>query len=148
MNKITCFIGITFLMSSLWMMVSSTRTNEHFDRFDTLLNPEQKTIYKSILIERVNIYIAGMFLGLIIGLLYYNHYKGSDKFILCKFLTIVFTVKLVFYHFYPKQKLMLYSLTTKQQTDAWADIYTNMKSSWVNSMIMGSIGYIFLGLSC
>lgn len=148
MNKITCFIGITFLMSSLWMMVSSTRTNEHFDRFDTLLNPEQKTIYKSILIERVNIYIAGMFLGLIIGLLYYNRYKDSDKFILCKFLTIVFTVKLVFYHFYPKQKLMLYSLTTKQQTDAWADIYTNMKSSWVNSMIMGSIGYIFLGLSC
>ena len=148
MNKITCFIGITFLMSSIWIMISSTRTNEYFERFDSLLNPEQKTIYKSILLERVNIYIMGMFIGLILGLSYYNQYKDSDQYILCKFLTIVFTVKLVFYHFYPKQKLMLYSLTTKEQTDAWADIYTNMKSSWVNSMIMGAIGYIFLGISC
>ena len=39
---------------------------------------------------------------------------------------------------------MLYSLTTKEQTDAWADIYSEMKDRWIKSLIVGFFGYVFL----
>ena len=39
----------------------------------------------------------------------------------------------------------MYSLTNKKQTDAWADIYTEMKGRWIKSLIVGFIGYLVLG---
>jgi len=39
---------------------------------------------------------------------------------------------------------MLYSLTTKEQTDAWADIYTEMKSRYSISLLIGFIGYVII----
>ena len=50
--------------------------------------------------------------------------------------------KLGFYYIVPKSPLMLYSLTTKEQTDAWADIYIEMKKKWKLSLALGFIGYI------
>ena len=40
---------------------------------------------------------------------------------------------------------MLYSLTTKEQTDAWADIYSEMKNRWKKSLIVTveHIEYLF-----
>ena len=42
---------------------------------------------------------------------------------------------------------MLYSLKTKAQVDAWADIYSDMKYKWKMSILTGFIGYILLSLS-
>ena len=39
---------------------------------------------------------------------------------------------------------MLYSLTEKEQIDAWADIYTDMKQRWIKSITVGFIGYLIL----
>jgi hypothetical protein len=48
---------------------------------------------------------------------------------------------------YPKQPLMLYSLTTKEQTDGWADIYSEMKDRWKLSIFLGFISYLIIGFS-
>ena len=56
-------------------------------------------------------------------------------------------IKLSFYYLFPKSPLMLYSLTTKEQTDAWADIYTEMKHRWILSLSFGLFSYIFLTLA-
>jgi hypothetical protein len=53
----------------------------------------------------------------------------------------------MFYYFYPKSPLMLYSLRTKEQTDAWADIYTEMKHRWIMSLVFGLFSYVFLTLA-
>ena len=42
---------------------------------------------------------------------------------------------------------MLYSLTNQKQVEAWADIYTEMKSRWIKSIAIGFIGYLLLGLT-
>jgi hypothetical protein len=42
---------------------------------------------------------------------------------------------------------MLYSLTNKQQTDAWADIYSEMKDRWKKSLLVGFFGYVFIGFA-
>lgn len=140
---ITCLIGFTLLFSSIYMSYLK-QDKDIFINFNNLLNEKQKLIYQKIIKERISIYISGSILGLISGLYYLNQYK-NDSYKICKFLMIVYFIQLGFYKLYPKSPLFLYSLTTKEQTDAWADIYTEMKNRWFQSIIIGFIGYIFLG---
>ena len=56
----------------------------------------------------------------------------------------MYLVKLGVYYFYPKSPLMLYSLKTKEQTDAWAKIYEEMKKRYKISLVIGFVGYIVL----
>ena len=143
--KITfCLIGFTLLFSSVYLMIQR-RDKTHFIQFYQLLNEKQKSIYEKIVRERLMIYFSGMILGLIVGIYFYVN-NPKTEYRLCKFLTIIYLIKLGFYYFYPKSPLMLYSLTTKEQTYAWADIYTDMKQRWIQSLIVGFIGYLLIGL--
>jgi len=141
---ITCVIGITLLLSSLYMTIMRDET--YFDRFVVLLDEDQRDTYFMIVKERLTIYTLGMILGLTLGLMYLLN-NPTHKYRVCTFLTIVYLVKLGFYYFSPKSPLMLYSLKTKAQTDAWADIYSDMKYKWKISICMGLVGYIILGSS-
>tara|TARA_B110000495_G_C22963728_1_gene565054 strand:- start:304 stop:750 length:447 start_codon:yes stop_codon:yes gene_type:complete len=145
MNKIFCSIGIIMALSSIYFSFINEKDEKVRDFFK-LLNDKQKKEYGSKIKERRNIYITGMILGLIMGLVYYL-YNPKDKYLFCTLLTIMSSVKLGFYQMYPKSKLMIYSLTEKQQTDAWADVYTEMKNKWHYSFIIGIVGYIFLSLA-
>jgi hypothetical protein len=120
--------------------------HEIFNHLNSLLNDSQKNIYQSIVRERLLIYIFGSILGIISAFFFYRNNK-TDKYILCKSLALLYSIKLGFYYMYPKQPLMLYSLTTKEQTDAWADVYTEMKNRWKLSIFMGFISYLILGFS-
>lgn len=144
--KITpCLVGITFLFSSISMSIMR-KNNKIFSNFMNLLNESQKKIYSKITYERMSIYVFGMILGLILGIIYLIQ-KKDDTYKFCKFLCIVYLVKLSFYYFYPKRPLMLHSLTTREQVSAWADIYSEMKNRWKKSLLIGFIGYIILGQS-
>tara|TARA_Y100000389_G_scaffold63663_1_gene59698 strand:+ start:2413 stop:2802 length:390 start_codon:yes stop_codon:yes gene_type:complete len=114
-----------------------------FIRFFNLLDDKQRRIYSNIMKERLMIYMTAMFSGLVAGLIYY--YKNpKQKYPVCTFLAIVYLTKLGVYYFYPKSPLMLYSLTTKEQTDAWAQIYEEMKYRYKISLLVGFIGYLIL----
>lgn len=120
--------------------------NEIFVDFYSLLNDEQKKKYEGIVKERFIIYFAGSILGIISAVLFYRNNK-SEKYILCKSLFLLYFIKLGFYYMYPKQPLMLYSLTSKEQTDGWADIYSEMKNRWKLSIFLGFISYLIIGFS-
>ncbi len=135
-----CAIGITLLISSIYMSYMK-RDNDKFTKFNNLLDDEQKKIYQNIVHERLKIYIMGMILGLSFALFYVYNNK-NDNYKVCKFLTIVYLIKLGFYYLYPKSPLMLYSLKGKEQVDAWADIYTDMKLRWIKSLVVGFFGYL------
>jgi len=141
-DGIYCLLGFTLLFSSL-SMVFIRKDNDIFKNLNQLLNEEQKKIYQKIIYERMSIYIIGSILGIISGISYLFKYK-KDNYRICKFLAIVYVIKLGFYKIYPKSPLLLYSLTTKEQTDAWADIYTEMKYRWIKSLGIGFIGYALL----
>ena len=138
----SCLIGITLLLSSIYMSYMK-KDNQLFIDFMDLLDDEQKDIYQNIIYERTKIYIIGMILGLSMGIFYlYKNETGNYK--VCKFLAIVLSIKLGFYYFHPKSPLMLYSLNKKEQIDAWADIYTDMKHRWIKSLVVGFVGYLLL----
>ena len=144
MKDISCIIGITLLIGSLSMTLQK-RNTDIFNKFYDLLDEKQKSIYEGIVKERFTIYFTGMILGLGLGIFYYI--RSQDKYRLCKFLAIIYLVKLGFYKIYPKQPLMLYSLTNQEQVEAWADIYTEMKSKWIKSIVIGFIGYLLISLN-
>lgn len=138
----TCIIGVTLLLSSIAMIVFK-QDKEVFFRFSNLLDDEQKKIYHKIIVERVKAYVSGIIAGVVAGLI--NYYRNpKQSYALCTFIAIVYLVKLGVYYFYPKSPLMLYSLKTKEQTDAWAKIYEEMKRRYKISLVIGFVGYIIL----
>ncbi len=138
----TCVIGITLLFSSVYMSILK-QDQDIFIRFFNLLDDKQKRIYSTIVKERLMIYMTAMFSGLVVGLIYY-YQNPKQKYPICTLLSIVYLTKLGVYYFYPKSPLMLYSLTTKEQTDAWAQIYEEMKYRYKISLLVGFIGYLIL----
>ena len=145
MKDISCIIGITFLIGGLSMSILK-RDTSIFKNFYDLLDDKQKSIYDEIVKERLSIYFAGMLFGIVLGGYYYYKYP-NDNYRLCKFLAIIYLVKLGFYYVYPKKPLMLYSLTNQKQVEAWADIYTEMKNNWIKSIAIGFVGYLLIGLN-
>jgi hypothetical protein len=141
MKDISCLIGITMLIGSLSMTIMKKNT-DIFNNFYKLLDEKQKVIYEEIVRERLMIYFTGMVIGLGLGIYYYVGSK--DKYKLCKFLAIIYLVKLGFYYFYPKKPLMLYSLTDQEQVEAWANIYEEMKSKYKKSLLIGFVGYLLI----
>tara|TARA_Y100000389_G_scaffold203219_1_gene250944 strand:- start:938 stop:1408 length:471 start_codon:yes stop_codon:yes gene_type:complete len=140
MKIISCALGTTLLISSIFLTIVK-KNSDVFIKFKRLLTREQLKIYNEIIKERIMIYTIGMTTGLFVGGIFY-YYNRKEKYALCKFLVIVYMLKLAIYYFYPKKPLMLYSLTTKAQTSAWADIYTEMKTKWRMSLLVGFLGYI------
>jgi hypothetical protein len=140
---LSCLIGFTLLIASIYMSLDDKKSVV-FQRFNRLLDESQKRTYASIVRERLRIYVMGMILGLLLALSYYVKNR-KDPYRICKFLCIVYVVKLAFYYLSPKQPLMLYSLTEERQVEAWADIYTHMKQQWATSLIVGFVGYLMIG---
>ena len=145
MNISPCLIGLTLLFSSIYMSFMK-KDNKMFVHFMEILDQEQKIKYQKIIYERMMIYMIGMILGVSLGLFFLYRNK-NEKYKLCKFLVIIYLVKLGFYYVYPKSPLMLYSLSSKEQTDAWADIYSEMKNRWKLSIFLGFISYLIIGFS-
>jgi uncharacterized membrane protein YfcA len=145
MKDISCIVGITFLVGGLSMSILK-RDTSIFSNFYNLLDNKQKSIYDKIVKERISIYFAGMLFGIALGAYYYYKYP-SDSYRICKFLAIIYLVKLGFYYVYPKRPLMLYSLKNQKQVEAWANIYTEMKSRWIKSIMIGFVGYLLIGLN-
>ena len=147
MNNISCIVGITLILSSIMMSVLNLKKDK-FNNFLKLLDTEQEKRYNEIISERVTIYNIGMIIGILSGILYYYYNKkGKDKYIFCKVLSIMSVVKLGFYYFYPKKPLMLNYLTGEKQVKAWVEVYTVMKNRWIQSMVLGFIGYLFISFS-
>lgn len=142
MNSYACVIGITLLLSSVAMTIFK-QDKGIFIQFYKLLDDKQKEKYHKIIIERVTAYVSGIVLGILSALFYY--YKNpKQEYALCTFIAIVYLVKLGVYYFWPKSPLMLYSLNKKEQTDAWAKIYEEMKRRYKISLIIGFVGYLVL----
>ena len=142
LNCNTCVIGITFILSSIYLTILR-QDKSIFTNFTNLLDDEQLVKYETIVKERLMIYITAMITGILTGILYYYR-NPKQPYIICTVIAIVYLVKLGVYYFYPKSPLMLYSLKTTEQTDAWAQIYEEMKGRYKISLLVGFIGYLVL----
>ena len=138
MNYSLCIVGVTLFLASIFMHL--LKDDKIFPKFSNLLNSTQLEKYNLIIHERLRIYMIGVFIGLVLGLIYLKFYGNN----ICIFLALVFFTKIFVYYIYPKSTYMLYHLTNQKQVDAWTDIYVHMKTNWIKSIGLGLVSYIFI----
>tara|TARA_Y100000389_G_scaffold161948_1_gene164555 strand:- start:165 stop:626 length:462 start_codon:yes stop_codon:yes gene_type:complete len=141
----TCLLGAAFVGSMLFCMISTKDANV-FKNFESLLDANQVKNYKEIANERLNIYLQGFFIGLVLAVLSLNFVRQLKKMPVankvCLFITIALGFNYLYYILFPKSKYMLESLTTPEQVKAWLKIYRHMQLRVKSGVVLGLIGYI------
>jgi hypothetical protein len=139
-----CLVGAVLIGMKVMTMMAS-KTSKNFKHFIMKLDDNQKQIYKSVIKERINIYLQGMVLGIVIALfITYNSNMAKNNNI-CLFIVVALGINLLYYSLYPKSTYMLEHLHSQDQVKAWLNIYKEMKLRCKVGMILGFIGYLFLG---
>ena len=136
--SIYCFIAFALLGSMIFMLFNTDK-NDTTMYFLSLLNPEQQQIYKNITQERMNIYMQGFVLGIILGIIYLKTTTDRKAPTYCIFAAIVLGVTYIHYTIMPKSTYMLDYLENQEQARAWLQIYKIMKKRCYTGMILGIV---------
>lgn len=141
-----CLLGSVFLGSSVLTMMTS-KSSKVFTHMMNTLDDNQKQIYKSIISERLSIYIQTLVIGVIVGSIAVFNVPKNTKYSskLCLFVFLALGINYLGYSLYPKSTYMLQHLTSPQQNKAWLAIYKEMKFRCIFGMVLGIIGYLILG---
>lgn len=133
-------IGVGLLGGSLLTMTVSEE--EHLQLKKTL-SKELDQIYTNIAIERRNLYLQGLLLGLVLASLLTWRLKTSNKFYKVAFMSaITMMTAFTYYSLMPKSDYMLNHLKTEEQNKAWLNIYKTMKQRYMLGVIGGVIAAI------
>ena len=94
-----CLIGSALIGSMIMTMITS-KQSKNFRNFSALLDDDQKQIYKSIIKERMTIYVQGLIIGVIIALFvtFKNNWKRVSN--VCLFIVIALGFKYLYYSLY------------------------------------------------
>ena len=142
--QLACLIAVGMFSGQLYVMLNSNK-KVLFERFDSLLDKEQKGIYKKIINQRMNLYIQGMVLGLVLGFVYLCMVPSKTMGRSCLFTIIVLGTNYFYYMLMPKSNYMVPHLTTVEQRVAWLDIYKEMQSRCKIGFLLGLVSYLILG---
>jgi len=140
-----CLVSGVFLVSMIYMLNSTTITNDYEKQLPNELQP----VYKSIVKERVQIYYTGYFLGFILSVLFilYNVYVKKEKYnalsLVCIIITISFLTNYFFYILSPKKNWMLDNIKSQEQTKAWMKMYKGMQTTYNSGLVLGIISMGF-----
>ena len=140
-----CLVGAALVGSMVMNMLASKRS-KNFRNFMSLLDDNQQQIYKSVIKERMNIYIQGMVIGVILAILCTFNNKLSRQNNICLFIVIALGFNWIYYSVYPKSTYMLSHLSSTEQNKAWLKIYKEMKLRCKIGLLLGVVGYILLGV--
>ncbi len=139
---IWCLMASGLFAAMLYVMFSPSKT-KLLNAFIATLNPKQKHVHRKIVEERLNIYITGLVLGLIVGFTYLSMSKKSVV-RTCVFTTLVLSITIVFYMMIPKSTYMIQHLKTTEQFNKWLDVYKEMQYRNYMGLILGVISYLVL----
>lgn len=141
--SLCCFIAAALLGSMFYFIINGNKNNKIL-YFRSLLNAEQQEIHTKIVKERMNIYVQGFILGLIIALVYLKTLTKKNQPIYCVFIAIVLGVTYIHYTLMPKSTYMLDHINTPEQARAWLQIYKHMKLNCHIGMVLGVIALPFV----
>lgn len=128
------------------LYVSLNPTNKQvLTRFLNTLTPELQTVYHKVSRERMQIYLVGLVIGLLLGFIYLKQYSTSGTIRTCGFVFIVLAVTYLFYFLWPKSVYLVPLLTTQEQRAGWQDVYRHMQRRHYMGMVLGAVAYLLVG---
>ena len=133
--SINLYLGLAFLSAT----VATTFLKGNIkDELLLQLTPEEQKIHQEIVEMRRNIYLQGLFIGLVLSVLYLKVNPSEN--IYTNGLTAVAITGVVNYFYYilkPKNKYMLEYLDTQKENKAWLKIYKHMKFVYHSAFLGG-----------
>ena len=147
-----CLIASALFGSMLFLMLGNNKS-KLIDDFTESLGEETsvyngetmrlKDIYKDIVDKRLKIYLAGLSLGLVVGLIYITTTKNSVH-RTCLFTALVLVVTYTFYMVFPKGEYMLNHLKTAEMNKKWLLVYKEMKYRHYMGLLLGASAYMIV----
>jgi uncharacterized protein YacL len=136
---LSCSIAAGLIVASIVMLFMPQMNQKQFLQS---LDPLQKDYYYQVVKNRLNVYLLGTLIGLVVAtLLLVFMWKGKDLLQkVCYFIVTVFLSQIIIYTFAPK-KYMLDKLNNQVQVQAWLKVYKSMMVWYWGSFILGLVGY-------
>ena len=101
MCTLSCAISVGFIVATIVCLFSDKRLKYKLFGY---LSPQEREIYEQIVLQRRNIYIQGLLLGVIVSLLYIYFCQPQDNYqILCVAIALTFSINYFYYVLYPKK---------------------------------------------
>tara|TARA_Y100000817_G_C16855844_1_gene543955 strand:+ start:583 stop:1071 length:489 start_codon:yes stop_codon:yes gene_type:complete len=150
-----CGIAFVFIFAMLYMCVLSPLVMEEskhsvIKQLKDTLTLEQQNTYDRIKKERMQIYLSGYGLGLMLSaLVLLVKYRTKSKqltpnVIMCTTASISFVVNYFYYILSPKSEWMVTSLNTERQKQAWLKMYRYMQYNYHVGFAFGILGVMFM----
>jgi hypothetical protein len=148
MNKTQCYIACGLAASFFGGMLYITLNPYKYDvlqNYLDLLDEKQKLIFNQVHRERMQIYLMGLVLGLLLGFIYLQS-RGPSVSRTCAFVAIVMGVNYLFYMIYPKSVYMIRHLETPEQVNAHQTVYRTMQYRQYMGMALGLVAYVLVSI--
>jgi len=148
MNNTECFlscaVAAAFFGGMLYISLNPYKYSALHQFLDTLTKQQVQT-FNNIHKERMQIYLMGLILGLLLGFIYLQMAKpGMAR--TCAFVAIVMGVNYLFYMIYPKSDYMVKHLVTPEQVNAWQHVYRTMQYNQYMGMVLGLVSYVLVSM--
>ena len=134
------FVGLGMLVATYATMSIS---KEEKRKLQTAFTPNLDEIYHRITLERRDIYLEGLIIGLVVSFLLarsWNLTNNYHKSML--FLGITIVVSVVYYMIMPKSDSMKNYLHTEDELKAWSKNCETMRNRYVLGFVLGSLASV------
>lgn len=152
---VSCSISAIFIIAMIYFYNATARSDivKHYKKS---LPSDLQERYEKISRERMMIGYQGYALGFILSLfiIFYNLYFKSKKLnslsLVCIVLATSFITNYFYYILYPKQDWMLDHINSKEQVQAWLQMYKEMQKNYHMGFVFGiiAIGILAFAFRC
>jgi heme/copper-type cytochrome/quinol oxidase subunit 4 len=134
---VSCTLAVGLLIAMLFTMISPEKVSLMHD-YEALLSSAQRTKYHALRKERLQIYLTGFALGILLAILVVYGLRRQSVFTnVCLTGAIVFVVAYFYYVFTPKSDYMILHLDEKEDRVAWLRIYRHMTLMYHLGFVVG-----------
>ena len=141
-----CSVAVVFLVATVYVhMTPSTKK----DIYRAYLNEEQNARYDKIIKERRDISLQGYGLGLLLAVTivlarYFRKIMLTDGATVCVAMSVALATHYFYYVLSEKSDWMVLHMETKEQKQAWLDIYRAMQVNYHVGIVTGVLAVAFM----
>ena len=141
---INCLVAVGMFSGMLYLMLNYRKSIVLKNFIDTL-SPELVEVHQDVIYERMTIYLQGLVLGLVLGLIYLNYAKQTRVNRACTFTVIMLGTNYFYYILMPKSQYLVPLLETREQREAWIKVYREMQYRCKMGFVLGMVAYFLVG---
>ena len=139
---VATFFGFGLLGASVY---TSLVPSEEINKLRIMVSDDAAQAYDKISKERAILYGQGLLIGVVLAFLVNIYYRSSSKNLFYKsllFMFVTLATAATYYNLMPKSDWMLNYLKTKEENDAWLQIYKTMKYRYITGFLFAAIATI------